>query len=328
MKRVMVLYSPFTPGGRKPDVVVLQVARALTKLGHEPVPVPVPLEIDQLVAGIRRLAPDVIFNLCEEFRGDGKQEARVAAVLELTGIPFTGNSSLGLSLALDKALSKKLYEYHNLAYPEFAVFTREKPDLVGGNLNLPLFVKPMRGDASLSISDVSFCKSADEMRLRVKHLLKKTGDAVLAEEYIRGREIYAAVLCDKVLPLLEVDFTGLGATKLRIMGRAAKFYKNSAAYKGTEVKPARNISAGLRRRIELTAREACRATQVRSYARVDLRVNEFDEPFVIEVNPNPYLEIRGEFAHAARLAGMRYVPLIAKILHDAVKAAGVQQRVF
>ncbi|MBI2920042.1 MAG: ATP-grasp domain-containing protein [Planctomycetes bacterium] len=327
MKRVLVLYSPYTPGGRKPDVVVLQVSRALVRLGHLPVPLPVPLEIDALVDGIRKSAPDVVFNLCEEFRGDGKQEARVAAVLELVGIPFTGNPSIGLALALDKALSKKLYEYHNIAYPEFAVFTREKPDLVGGHLNFPLFVKPMRSDASLSIGDVSFVKKSEDLRTRVRELLRSTKDAVLAEEYIPGREIYAGVLFDRVLPLLEVDFTGLPARKLHIMGRAAKFYRNSAAYKGTQVKPARNISAGLRRKIEHTAREACRACQVRSYARVDVRVNEFDEPFVIEVNPNPYLEIRSEFAHAARLAGLKYVPLIGKLLDEALKT-GQTVRVF
>jgi D-alanine-D-alanine ligase len=327
MKRVLVLYSPYTPGGRKPDIVVPQVARALTRLGHEPVPFPVPLELDDLVRGVRRVAPDAIFNLCEEWRGDGKQEARVAAVLELLGIPFTGNGSLGLSLALDKALSKKLYEYHGIAYPEFAVFTKEKPDLVGGNLNLPMFVKPMRSDASLTIGDVSFCKTAEDMRARVKHLLQRTKDAVLAEEYIPGREIYAGVLFDRVLPLLEVDFSGLPARKLHIMGRAAKFYRNSAAYKGTQVKPVRGMSAGLRRKIEHTAREACRACQARSYARVDVRVNQFDEPFVIEVNPNPYLEIRSEYAHAARLAGIRYVPLIGKILDEALRR-GSKARVF
>jgi D-alanine-D-alanine ligase len=327
VKRVLVLYSPFTPGGRKPDIVVLQVARALVRLGHQPIPMPVPLELDALVSGIRKAAPDVIFNLCEEWRGDGKQEARVAAVIELTGIPFTGNSSLGLALALDKALSKKLYDFHNIAYPEFAVFTREKPDLVGGHLNFPLFVKPMRSDASLSIGDVSFVRDMDELRPRVKQLLRSTRDAVLAEEYIKGREIYAAVLFDRVLPLLEVDFSGLGARKLHIMGRAAKFVKNSAAYKGTEVKPARSVSAGLRRRIEHVAREACRACQVRSYARVDIRVNELDEPFVIEVNPNPYLEIRGEFARAARLAGMKYVPLIGLLLDEAMRKKG-KERVF
>jgi D-alanine-D-alanine ligase len=327
MKRVLVLYSPYTPGGRKPDIVVLQVARALVKLGHAPVPFPVPLELDALVAGIRKSAPDVIFNLCEEWRGDGKQESRVAAMLELLGIPFTGNSSLGLALAGDKALSKKLYEYHQIAFPEFAVFTREKPDLVGGHLNFPMFVKPMRSDASLSIGDVSFVKTFDEMKGRVRHLLRTTKDAVLAEEYIKGREIYAAVLFDRVLPLLEVDFSGLGARKLHIMGRAAKFYTKSKAYKGTEVKQVRAISAGLRRKIEHTAREACRACQVRSYARVDIRVNELDEPFVIEVNPNPYLEIRGEFARAARLAGYKYVPLVGRLLDEATKRGGTA-RVF
>jgi len=325
--RVLVLYSPYTPGGRKPDIVVLQVARALVRLGHEPVPFPIPLEIDALVAGIRKIGPAAVFNLCEEFRGDGKQEARVAAVIELLGIPFTGNSSLGLMLALDKALSKKLYAFHDIAYPEFAVFTREKPDLIGGHLNFPLFVKPMRGDASLSISDVSFVKASEDLKARVRTLLRRTKDAVLAEEYIKGREIYCGVLFDKVLPLLEVDFTGLGARKLHIMGRAAKFYTHSAAYRGTQVKPARNISAGLRRKIDHTAREACRACQVRSYARVDIRVNEFDEPFVIEVNPNPYLEIRSEFAHAARLAGIRYVPLVGRLLDEALKT-GQTPRVF
>ncbi|NUN50471.1 MAG: ATP-grasp domain-containing protein [Candidatus Brocadiae bacterium] len=327
MKRVLVLYSPYTPGGRKPDIVVLQVARALARLGHIPVPFPVPLEIDALVAGIRKAGPDVIFNLCEEFRGDGKQEARVAAVLELLGIPFTGNGSLGLSLALDKALSKKLYEFHNIAYPEAAVFTSEKPDLVVGHLNFPLFVKPMRSDASLSIGDVSFVKNWDELRTRVRELLRKTRDAVLAEEYVPGREIYAAVLFDRVLPLLEVDFTGLPARKLHIMGRAAKFHRNSAAYRGTRVTAAKKISAGLRRKIEHTAREACRACQVRSYARVDIRVNEFDEPFVIEVNPNPYLEIRSEFARAARMHGLKYVPLVGRLLEEALKRSRTE-RVF
>src|SRR5262249_34995470 len=158
-------------------------------------------------------------------------------LLDLLNLPHTGGGPGEVYLQQDKALAKRLLAFERISYPDFAVFS---PDtgLETGNLRMPLFVKPLRADASIGIDDGSLVHNPDEMMQRVTSIHKKVRDAALAEEYIEGREFYVGILGNqdpRIFPPLEIDFSGLRDGTPHVMSAQAKWKRGSAAYRGTKV---------------------------------------------------------------------------------------------
>jgi D-alanine-D-alanine ligase len=142
----------------------------------------------------------------------------------------------------------------------------------------------------------------------------------LIEEFIDGREFYVGVLGNdepQALAPIELDFSGLPDDSPRVADSAAKWAKGSLRYKATKSVVAQ-IPAELSERLQKTAVAACRALQVRDYGRVDMRLTEAGELYVIEVNGNCYLEKGSEFAMAAAASGMDYHQLITRLTELAI----------
>src|SRR4051812_1928127 len=302
------------------DIVVDQVAEALREKGHRPSVLAVHDELGKLISGLKRRKPDLVFNLMEMFGKNLRGDVGVACVLDLVGIPFTGGGPGELYLREDKGLAKKALAFDQILYPDFAVFSRDDLE-TGGNLRMPLFVKPLRADASMGIGTNSLVRDATALMERVVAIHKKFGDAALAEEYIEGREFYVGVLGNHdaiAFPPIEMDFSGLPAGAPRILDSKAKWAKNSAEYKGTKSVLA-EIPAELCARLQKVALDAARALRVRDYGRVDLRLTGTGEIYVIEVNANCYLERSSEFATAALAAGIDYPTLVERIALSAIE---------
>src|SRR5262249_30999174 len=156
----------------------------------------------------------------------------------------------------------------------------------GGNLRMPLFVKPLRMDASIGIGAKSLVRSATEMMKRVLAIHEKVNDSALVEEYIEGREFYVGVLGNhepQAFPPIEMDFSGLPEGVPHVLDSRAKWDEKSVAYKGTRAVVA-DVSDEVRARLQKTALDAYRALRVRDYGRIDLRLTETGEVYVIEVN--------------------------------------------
>jgi D-alanine-D-alanine ligase len=303
-------------GAAEHDVVVDQVAAALRQHGHEVAIVGVHDDLPALVATLRRSAPELVFNLAEMFGDDLRGDVGVAGVLELLRVPYTGAGPGEHYLRQDKALAKKLLAYEGILYPRFAVFARDAGFETGGNLRLPLFVKPLCGDASIGVDGDSLVHDANTLMRRVLRIHDEVQDSALAEEYIAGRELYVGVLGNDeptALPVIEMDFSGLPAGMPPVMGRSAKFDEGSPEYAGTRAVLAR-LPDELRARVHKAAVEAYRALRVRDYGRVDLRLTEAGDLYVIDVNASCYLERGGELAMAAAAAGLGYEQLIARIV--------------
>ncbi|HMC12430.1 MAG TPA: hypothetical protein VKH44_14115, partial [Pirellulaceae bacterium] len=161
----------------------------------------------------------------------------------------------------------------------------------------------------------SLVRNTEELMERVLSIQKTFGDAALAEEYIEGREFYVGVLGNQepiAFPPIEMDFSGLPEGSLRVMDNKAKFDESSDRYQGTRAVVAK-IGPELTAKLQKTALDAYRALRVRDYGRIDLRVAESGEIYVIEVNANCYLERSSEFVLAAKAHGMEYVELINRI---------------
>lgn len=302
-------------GAREHDVVVDQVAAALAARGHAVEIVGVHGDLGRLVDGVARTRPELVFNLKEMFDDNLLGDVAVAGLLELFGVPYTGSGPGELYLRQDKALAKKILHYEGIKYPRFAVFGRGAGFETGGNLRMPLFVKPLRGDASIGVDAGALVRDAGGLMRRVAAIHAQVRDSALVEEFIEGREFYVGVLGNEqpeALPVVEMDFSGLPPGEPRVLGRRAKFVEDSVEFAGTRAVLA-ELPDELRARLQKVSLDAYRALRVRDYGRVDLRLTDTGEIYVIEVNASCYLEQKSEFALAARAAGYDYATLVGRI---------------
>jgi len=305
------------------DPVLDQLMTAIRSLGHTVEPIVVDHEenaVDRLAASLRRFSPDLVFNVAESFGGKSALESNVAALLNLLGFMYTGSSPAGLLLAGDKTLTKKVLRFHGIRTPEFATIYRGALDWAG-DLQFPVIVKPPQEDASLGISSSSVVRELKDLFARIDALQSEYQQPVLVEQFIEGREFYASVLGNvnaEALPIMELDFSGFPPGVPRIATWEAKWGDDGAGtgaqFEGTRSVFPTELDEELAERMQAVALEAFRALRLRDYGRIDLRVSDSGDIYVIEVNPNCYLERESEFARAARQHGLEYEALIGRIV--------------
>jgi D-alanine-D-alanine ligase len=308
------------------DPVVDQVAAALRENGHQVSIFAVHDDVAALVEGLQSRKPDLVFNLLETFGDDTSADVSVAGLLTLLGLRFTGGGPGELYLRQDKGLAKKALAFDNIPYPHYAVFSQDSDLETFGQLRMPLFVKPLRADASIGIDGDSLVRDATSLMKRVLAIHETVKDSALVEEYIEGRELYVGVLGNRepvAFPPIEMDFSGLPEGVPRVAGTKAKWDPDSVEYKGTKSILAEDLPDELRARLQKTAVDAARALRVRDYGRVDLRLADTGDIYVIEVNANCYLEKTGEFATAAAAQGLEYPALIQRIVDLALERYAV-----
>jgi D-alanine-D-alanine ligase len=306
---------------KRRDIVVDQVRAALEQRGHHVSVLGVHGDVRKLITGLNRRQPDLVFNLMEMFGRNLFGDVGVAGLLELLNLPYTGVGPGECYLQQDKVLTKKLLAYEGLRYPDFVVFSPEAGLETGGKLHMPLFVKPLRADASIGIDGHSLVHNPKELLERALAIQQHVHDAALAEEYIAGREFYVGILGNEnplAFPPLEMDFSGLPPGKPHVLDSKAKWAKDSIEYEGTRAVVA-DLADELRARLHQVSLDAYHALRVRDYGRIDLRLSETGDIYVIEVNANCYLEQNGEFATAAAAGGIDYPELIGRIADCARK---------
>lgn len=306
-------------GGPITDASVAHIEEALKASKHKVSILGVHGKLADLIDGLAERKPDLVFNLMEMFGKNWQGDVGVAGLLQLLGYKFTGCGPGEFYLRQDKGLAKKILAFEQIATPNFAVFENAGFE-TGGNLRMPLFVKPLRADSSQGIDAGSLVHDTKDLMDRVKMINDKIKDAALAEEYIDGREIYVGILGNQeplALPPIEMDFSGMPDNLLHIMDHKAKWMKKSAAYKGTKPIVA-DIPDELRAKLHKISLTACRALRVVDYARVDLRVDQTGDIYVLEVNASCDLDKNGEFAMSAAAAGIDYNTLIARIVEAAL----------
>ena len=297
-----------------------EVFDALGKLGYEPF-YQVLDGRTQSLTGLARADAELTFNLTESYAGDDTMDMNIAAFLDLLGRAYTGAGPHSLYLAQDKALAKKIFAFHGIKTPYFATSYRGKLDH-SHDISFPLIVKPTSEDGSIGIDATSVVESVKELMEKIHYIHEEFDAPALIEEYIEGREIYAAVLGNEnaeVLPLIELDLSKLPEGMARIAGKEVKWDKETDAYKLTKSAPAEGLDDEWTQRLSDKALAAYRALKLRDYGRIDMRLTDKGEVYVIEANPNPWLSSSAEFAMAARKAGRSYTQLIGEIV-DLAKA--------
>lgn len=302
------------------DPVLDDIEGALKANDHECQRVVVDDKVEPLVKAVTKYDPDIVVNLAESFAGRSALESNVAALLNLLGLRYTGSSPAGLMLAGDKTLTKKVLTFHGILTARFATVFRGAVDWAG-DIKFPLILKPPQEDASLGITQKSIVNDVQELLQTMSSLQTEYQSPVLAEEFIDGREFYVGVLGNsdaQALPVMELDFSGFPKGMPKIASWEAKWGdegdEKGAEFEGTKSVFPTDLSEELTERMQKVAVDAFHALRLRDYARVDLRVNAKEEIYVIEVNPNCYLEKKAEFASAAKKSGMDYPALINRII--------------
>lgn len=328
---LMLFYSPYQmPRGydwkeefSDPDNMYTEkdVHEALKALGHDVTLLGIFNDITPLYEQIKENRPDVIFNMMEVFNDESYLEKNMAAMLEITGIPFTGSSCGLLHVCNNKALHKKIFVYHRIKVPKFIDFPKGSRVSVPAKFKLPAIIKPLCEEASRGISQASIVDNPEAFIERVKFIHTNMGLDAIAEEYVEGRELYVSVIGHRrltVLPPREMLFANMPEGEPRIATYKAKWDDNYRKKWGIDSKPAKNLSPEVLAHIEDECKRAYRALDARSYLRFDIRLSPQNEVFIIEPNANPCIARIDELAQAAKQAGIDYESLIQQVLEQAV----------
>jgi D-alanine-D-alanine ligase len=238
------------------------------------------------------------------------EDGAVQGMCACLGLPCTGSGILASSLAMDKVMSKRIFESNGVPTPRWRLL----PGLGGGPVDgsdgpaaladwpLPCVVKPANEGSSVGVSIV---EQPHEIAAAVA-LARRYHGQVLIEEYIAGTEIFVGILDDEVLGSVEVRPAG------KFYDYEAKYKRNDTTYLIPPAQP-REIVA----RVEALALAAHKALGCSGHSRPDLRVSSAGEPFVLEVNTLPGMTATSLLPKIARAAGMSYGTLCEKILASA-----------
>lgn len=328
---LMLFYSPYQkPRGydykeefADPDNMYTEndVLKALVELGHEVRLLGIYNDISPLFEEIREHSFDVIFNMMEVFNDQTHLEKNLAALLEILGIPFTGSSSGVLYLCNNKALHKKIFNYHRVKVPRFHDFPKGSRVFMPANFHLPAIIKPLQEEASRGISQASIVETKEAFIERVRFIHQHMGMDAIAEEFVKGRELYVTVMGGKplmVFPPREMVFRNMSPDQPQVATYKAKWDDKYRERWGIDSVPAKDLDERILKKINDLCKRAYRALDARSYLRFDLRLSPDGEVYIIEPNANPCIACIDEMAQAARLAGVSYTELIQRVLDQAI----------
>jgi D-alanine-D-alanine ligase len=258
----------------------------------------------------------VVFNLAEGLGGRLYEESRIASLLESRGFFFTGSSGTAIARSLNKALAKSILSSQGLSTPAWRLFHSPEEVPLDISYPFPLIVKPVGEDASLGIGKKSVVSSQQDLREQVAYIVEVYKQSALVEEFIAGREFNAAAWGDplELLPLAEIDFSGIEAPEEQIVNYSAKWQEDTFEYHHTKSVCPANINPRLNRKISEAAIQALTCLEVQGYGRVDIRLNNQEIPYILEINCNPDISAEAGFFNAARSTGSSYQEMVLKIL--------------
>jgi D-alanine-D-alanine ligase len=307
------------------------VINTLKQMGHEVIPVGLRSDLSVISKALEENKPNITFNLMEEFDGHSLFDQHVVSYLELSHQAYTGCNPRGLTLARDKALTKKILSYHRIPVPGFAVFPMNQKVVHPKRLKFPLFVKSVIEEGSVGIAQASVVNDVEKLKERVEFIHRQTNTHAIAEQYIEGREIYVGVIGNRRLQTYtpwELVIENLPEGSLNIATGRLKWNPAYQKKVGLVTRPA-GLEPEVQRRLETLAKRTYKLLSLSGYARLDYRMTNDGHFYLLEANPNPQIAKNEDFADSAEHCGIKYPQLLQKILtlglsyscHDHVLAA-------
>jgi D-alanine-D-alanine ligase len=284
------------------------LCRLLAGLGHRAIPLEVSGSFARLFARLRRIAPDLVFNLAEGERG-AFREAIYPALFDQLGLPYTGSGASTLALCLDKALAKSVASAAGVPTPR-AVIVHADPDAPAAHrLALPVIVKPNFEGSSKGITPASVIADPDRLERAIGALLLRYPEGVIVEEFVDGIDVSVAWVAGLgLLPPIRYRYPVSGPGPFAVFDFAAK-----QAPERVRLEVPAALGGGPAGRLAAHAARAFEALGVTGYGRADFRITERGEIWFLEMNPLPALGDPDLFA-AAEAAGAGPPRLIAAML--------------
>jgi D-alanine-D-alanine ligase len=186
----------------------------------------------------------------------------------------------------------------------------------------PIIVQPAQEHGGVGLDRASIVSSKKALRDKVREILRNYRQPALAQRFLPGREFNVGIIGGnrlRLLPLAEVDYSCLPADIPPIMSYAAKWVETSTEYQNTTVTCPADVEPQLGERIGQVALQAFRAVGGRGYGRVDMRLDEANQPYVLEVNCNPCLDEGMGIARSADQAGIPFPQLLQLIIRAALE---------
>ncbi len=238
------------------------------------------------------------------------EDGAVQGLTTCLGLPCTGSGILGSALAMDKVMSKRIFESNDVPTPRWRLLPALGDGPVDGSdapailadWPLPCVVKPANEGSSVGVSIV---EQPQDLAAAVA-LARLHHGPVLVEEYIPGTEIFVGILDEVVLGSVEVRPAG------KFYDYDAKYKRNDTTYLIPPEQPRAIVE-----RAEAFALAAHKALGCSGYSRPDLRISPAGEPYVLEVNTLPGMTKTSLLPKIAKSIGMSYALLCERILASA-----------
>src|SRR6056297_2523 len=289
------------------EKTVTRVAESLEKAGHN---VAVLDGNKQIIERLENFMPRVnkgeqmgmIFNMAYGIQGESRY-THIPSLLEMLGLPYVGSSPSGHALALDKVLTKIIWKNNHLPTPDFWVFSSPTEDM--SSVKFPVIIKPKMESVSFGLKVVW---TTEDLREAVRFINEEFSQQALVEQFIRGREFAVGILGNspaETFPVLEIDLEG-DPDAIQTVDDKQKTPRE-------KVCPA-NLSPELTEKMQKLSIEAFKALSLRDFSRVDIRLDENDNIYLLEINSMASLGVTGSYPTAARAAGYDFGGLVNKIL--------------
>jgi D-alanine-D-alanine ligase len=284
-----------------------------------------------LFAELRASRPHFVMNFCDEgFNNDAFMEMHVPALLEMLDIPYSGAGPSCLGLCYNKSLVRGIAQAIDVPVPAETYFNTD--DLAATIPSVfPALIKPNFGDASIGITKDAVVHTWEEAITCLGRLREQMpGCPILIQEFLPGPEYSIGIIGNpgqsyRVLPPLEVDYSGLDPELPRLLSYESKWVPDSSYWTQISYREARLDEEARRKIIDysniLFERLGCR-----DYARFDFRADAEGEIRLLEVNPNPGWCWDGKLNLMAEMAGLRYSDLLKLIIEAAQERVAAQHQ--
>ena len=254
-------------------------------------------------AGLEQLIAQKFDRAFIALHGRFGEDGTVQGALEYLGIPYTGSGVMASALAMDKWRTKLLWQAAGVPTPPYELLARDSDfPGVAARIGLPLMVKPAREGSSIGMTKVT---SAQDLQPAYE-LAARYDSVVIAERFIEGVELTAAILGDEPLPLIRLE------TPRVFYDYQAKYFADDTRY----ICPC-GLPAEQERRIQAAALGAFRLLGCSGWGRVDVMLDRGGQPYLLEVNTIPGMTDHSLVPMAARARAVAFEDLVVRILESA-----------
>lgn len=272
---------------------------------------------------LKIINPEFVFNVAEGIGGSSR-ESQIPSMLEMLDIPFTGSDSVTIGICHDKSRCKEILSYYNIPNSKF--FITDAIHRIDEKITFPKFVKPLHEGSSKGIYNSSVVNNSAELRNEIVRIKECYNQPSIVEDFLEGKEFTVAMLGNgdnvKVLPVVEINLDTVPEGFNKIYSYEVKWFFDTRENKLDIFRCPADVEPKLYKQIEKVCKDAYKALRIRDWARIDVRLDKYNVPNIVEINPLPGIlpdpADNSCYPKAAREIGLNYDDMINAVLNEAV----------